>query len=198
MDFAQSDNDVKRIIKDWINTRCNNIHTALPGKIISYEPGKNRAQVQPSGKFKTQDNRDLDYPIIHNVPLIFPMTMDRQAGVTLPVKPGDGVMLIFSETQNEDFLNGKDNLDPRHHSLNDCYGIPGIYADAAPSENSHPDDVCIFHSGALLWLNGREFVGENVGGTNFRFSDGDLVVNGISVVHHTHPGCQGGSTGQPT
>jgi hypothetical protein len=24
-----------------------------------------------------------------------------------------------------------------------------------------------------------------------------LIVNGISHCHHTHPGCQGGSTGEP-
>lgn len=28
-------------------------------------------------------------------------------------------------------------------------------------------------------------------------TSGDVIASGISLVHHVHPGCQGGSTGQP-
>lgn len=35
-------------------------------------------------------------------------------------------------------------------------------------------------------------------GTDFKFADGDLVVNGISLLHHTHGNVEngGGSTGE--
>lgn len=29
-------------------------------------------------------------------------------------------------------------------------------------------------------------------------ASGDVIGGGISLMHHTHPGCQGGSTGQPS
>lgn len=197
IDMAQSENEVKAIIKSWMDKRCNNIHTALPGKIISYDTSTNRAQVQPLGKFKTEDSRELDYPIIHNVPLCFPTSMGGQAGITLPIFPNDMCLIVFQESQMDDFVSQNENSqDLRKHSLNDAVAIPGVYPFAFGGETSHPDSVCIKMGSAEVWLNEGELSG-SVGGTSFSFSGGDLVVNGISHCHHTHPGCQGGSTGQP-
>lgn len=200
LDMAQSSNEVKDIIKGWMDKRVNNIHTSMPGSIVSYNPGTNRASVQPNGSFKAQDGRNVRYPIVHNVPIQFPMGQGGTAGITFPINPGDGCLLVFSETQNDDFLSGNkgDSPDVRNHSLNDAIAIPGVYPGAAPSNVSNPGDVCLFQGGALVRLNGSEFVG-NVGGTNFRFAGGDLVVNGISLVHHLHTGVTpgGGTTGEP-
>jgi hypothetical protein len=214
LDMAQSSNEVKNIIKGWMDKRVNNIHTSMPGSIVSYDPGTNRASVQPNGSFKAQDGRNVRYPIIHNVPLHFPMGQGGTSGITFPINAGDGCLLVFSETQNDDFLssNKGDSPDVRNHSLNDAIAIPGVYSGAAPSNVAHPGDVCLFQGGSLVQLNGDmfkvtvgggsftftgdSFVG-NIGGTSFTFSGGDLIVNGISHCHHTHPGCQGGSTGEP-
>jgi hypothetical protein len=198
LDLAQTSNEVKTIIKGWMDSRVSNIHTAMPGTITKYNPSTNRASVQPNGNYKSEDGRNIRYPIIHNVPIQFPMGQGGTSGITFPISPGDGCLLVFSETQNDDFLgnNKGDSPDVRRHSLNDAIAIPGVYAGAAPSNVSNSGDVCLFQGGALVKLNGSEFSG-SVGGTNFKFSGGDLVVNGISLVHHTHPGCQGGSTGEP-
>ena len=196
IDMAQSSNEVKHIIKGWMDSRVSNIHTAMPGSIVSYSPSSNRASVQPNGSYKAKDGRNIRYPIIHNVPIQFPMGQGGTSGVTFPISPGDGCLLVFSETQNDDFLgnNRGDSPDVRRHSLNDAIAIPGVYPGAAPSNVSHSGDVCLFQGGALVRLNGSEFTG-SVGGTNFSFSGGDLVVNGISLVHHVHGGVQsGGST----
>lgn len=198
LDMSQSSNEIKSIIKDWIKQGTDNVHTALPGKFVSYSSGSNRASVQPVGKFKTQDGRNLAYPVIHNVPVQFPTGQGGTAGITFPIAVGDGCLLIFQESQVDDFLSKEkgDSPDPRKHSLNDCIAIPGVYPGAAPSVVSNPNDVCLFQGGALLKLNSGSFSG-NVGGTSFSFGGGDLVVNGVSLCNHTHPGCQGGSTGQP-
>lgn len=200
IDLAQSNNEVKAIIKGWMDTRVNNIHTALPGKFISYDAETNRAQVQPLGKFKTEDSRELDYPIIHNVPVCFPVSMGGQAGVTLPIQQDDMCLLVFQESQTDDFVGQNNNsTDLRRHSLNDAVAIPGVYPFAVGGEVSHPDSVCIKMGSAEIWLNEGEFSG-SVGGTNFSFSGGDLVVNGISSVHHTHGGIMpgGSQTAEPS
>lgn len=36
-----------------------------------------------------------------------------------------------------------------------------------------------------------------IGSGGITVTGGDLVVNGISVIHHTHPGDSGGTTGGP-
>ena len=197
----QSNNEIKSIIKDWTNDRVANIHTCTPGKIISYNPKTNRADVQPVGEFKTNDERSLPYPIIHNAPIIFPTGNGGKSGITFPIKSGDGCLIVFSEGQLEDFLAGEkksDSDDPRRHSLNDAIIIPGLYTNAVPTNIQHSGDVCVFNDIGLVRLNSNELTGE-VAGTNFRFANGDLVVNGISLVHHKHSDVvKGGDlTGQP-
>ena len=120
--------------------------------------------------------------------------------MTFPVEPGDGCLIIFSMEQMEDFLSGEktDSQDPRKHAMNDAIVLPGLYSNAVPASRKHPKDVCFFNDGALLQLNRSEFKGQ-LDGTQFRFADGDLVVNGISLVHHLHTGVVpgGGLTGEP-
>ena len=198
--MEQKSNEIKSIIQGWTNDRLNNVHTALPGTVESFDRSTNRATVKPFGSYKATDGRQFPYPVVHNAPVYFPCGMGGNAGMTFPVSAGDGCLIIFSMEQMEDYLSGgkTDNLDPRKHSLNDAIVLAGLYSNAVPSIKEHPDDVCFFNGGALLQLNGNEFKG-SVGGTNFRFADGDLVVNGISLVHHIHGGVMpgGGTTGQP-
>lgn len=196
----QTDNQIKSIIEGWSKEQIDNVHTALPGEVVSFNPQTNRASVKPFGKYKATDGRQFPYPVIHNAPVYFPCGMGGRAGVSFPVIAGDGCLIIFSMEQMDDFLSeGKtNNIDPRKHSLNDAIVIPGLYSPAATPNKTNPNDVCFFKDGALLQLNESEFRG-TVGGTNFRFGGGDLVVNGISLVHHVHSGVVPGSgnTGQP-
>lgn len=196
--MEQSANEIKTVIKGWISQATNNLHTALPGKVVSYSAGTNRASVQPVGSFKTDDGRNIPYPVIHNVPIQFPTGQGGSAGITFPVSAGDGCLLIFQESQTDDFLGKGDSADPRKHSLNDCIAIPGVYPNAVPANVSNPSDVCLFQGGSLLKLNGNSFSG-SVGGTTFSFGGGDLVVNGISLLHHKHNGITigGDKTGEP-
>ena len=200
MRFMQTQNEVRGVIEGWTQEQLSNIHTCIPGKIISYAPKTNRAVVQPTGNFKTADGRAMPYPKIHNAPVYFPMGSDGKSGLTFPIKPGDGCLIVFSESQTTDFLSGEksDCDDPRRHSLNDAIVLPGLYSSAVPSNIEHSDDVCIFNDVGFLQLNGSEFKG-TVAGTEFKFGDGDLVVNGISLVHHVHGEVMSGSstTGQP-
>ena len=51
----QTDNEIKDIIDGWIDNKINNVHTALPGKIVEYNPATNRASVKPVGTYQTAD-----------------------------------------------------------------------------------------------------------------------------------------------
>ena len=199
-DMRQTSNDIKNIIEGWTEGQLENVYTAMPGTVESFNPATNRASVKPCGNYKATDGRDFPYPVIYNAPVYFPCGMGGKAGMTFPVKQGDGCLIVFSKEQLEDFLSGgkSDSIDPRQHSMNDAIVLPGLYSNAVPASSQHPDDVCLFKGSALLQLNENEFKGQ-VGGTNFRFAGGDLVVNGISLVHHVHSGVTSGAsnTGQP-
>lgn len=190
----QSDNRFKATIKNWTQEQLSNLHTCIPGKVINYDPSTNRASVQPFGKFKTHDERSLAYPIIHSVPCYFPVGNDGKSGLTFPGRSGDSGLIVFAEGQLTDFLIGEDksdSADPRRHSLNDAIFLPGLYSKSIPANLNHPDDTCIFNELGVVQLNSNEFKGV-VAGTDFRFGDGDLVVNGISLAHHVHGGVESG------
>ena len=189
IDLAQSPNEVKTIIKGWMDSRVSKIHTAMPGRVVSYDPSTNRASVQPNGDYKSEDGRNIQYPIIHNVPIQFPMGQGGTAGITFPISAGDGCLLVFSETQNDDFLGGNkgDSEDSRRHSLNDAIAIPGVYAGAAPSNVSHPGDVCVFIGGTMLRISDGSV---EITGATLTVS-GDVIGGGISLDNHTHMGVHG-------
>ena len=189
IDLAQSPNEVKTIIKGWMDSRVSNIHTAMPGRVVSYDPSTNRASVQPNGDYKSEDGRNIQYPIIHNVPIQFPMGQGGTAGITFPINAGDGCLLVFSETQNDDFLGGNkgDSEDSRRHSLNDAIAIPGVYAGAAPSNVAHPGDVCVFKGGTMLRISDGSV---EITGATLTVS-GDVIGGGISLANHTHMGVHG-------
>nr|DAY57439.1 MAG TPA: baseplate protein [Caudoviricetes sp.] len=197
--MVQSNNEIKDTITGWITNEISRVHTAIPGTIVSYNPDRNRAQVQPVGMYKLPDGRALDYPVIHHVPVQFPLGTGGHSGVTFPLAAGDGCLLIFSESQMDDYLSGGDSDDPRMHDLNDAICIPGLYSGAAPSNVSHSDDTCLFNGGSLVHLGSGGFSGTLADGTTFSFSGGDLVVNGISLTEHLHGGVEpgGGKTGKP-
>ena len=181
----------------WVNGAISNVHTALPGTIVSYDAGSNRASVQPFGAIKTKDARSISYPVIYNAPVQFPCGMGGRAGITFPIRPGDGCIVLFAEGQMDDYLSGGDSSDGRKHSLNDAMVIPGMYSGGATTASEHPDDVVLTNGSACIRLGADGFGGNLADGTSFRIGGGDLVVNGISHSHHTHPGDSGGTTGEP-
>lgn len=192
----QTPNDFKTVVLGWIDQKGKETHTALPGKVVSYDAASNRASVQPEGLYKAEDGSTIPYPVIYSVPVVFPCGMSGKAGITFPIYPGDGVLLVFSETQMDDFLTGGDSDDPRSHSLNDAIAVPGLYSGGV---NDSPDAVCLRFGGSKVLLDGSGFHGTLSDGTSFSFAGGDLVVNGISLVHHVHGGIEPGpaKTGQP-
>jgi hypothetical protein len=47
--MSQTSNEIRNVVDNWVDEKISNIHTALNGKIISYDASINRAIVQPSG-----------------------------------------------------------------------------------------------------------------------------------------------------
>ena len=191
----QTSNEVKDVIKEWIRKGNENVHVSMIGKIETYNPQTNRASITPVGSFTAPDWQEIPYPTIHNVPLQFPCGNGGKSGCTFPVKTGDTCIIIFADHQIENFLSGEKSDDMRNHSLNDAYAIPTLFSASVPTLKGNPDDVCLFNNGSLAVLNEGIFKITLADGTTAIFGGGDLVVNGISLTKHVHPGVErGGST----
>ena len=195
----QTSNEAKDVIKKWIAESADNIRVSMPAKVISYDAATNRASVQPVGTYTTPDWQEIEYPVIHSVPMQFPCGIGGTAGVTFPIKAGDGCIVIFADREIENFLNGGFCDDMRSHSMNDAYAIPGLYSQAVPTVKNYSNDLCLFNGGSLVVLNGGKLKITLADGTTALFSGGDLVVNGISLVHHKHGGITrgGAKTDEP-
>ena len=197
---VQTNNEFKDAIKEWIRKGGENIHVSMIGKIESYNPQTNRASITPVGTMTCPDWQELQYPTIHNVPIQYPCGNGGNSGMTFPIKQGDTCIIIFADHQIENFLSGEKSDDMRNHSMNDAYAIPTLFSDSVPTLKSNPNDVCMFNNGSLVVLNSSSMTINLADGTNVSIGGGDLVVNGISVVHHVHPGITrgGSSTDEPT
>ncbi len=161
------------------------VHTAAPGKVLTYDPATGLASVQPSLKFKVPDGRVLDMPVIVGVPVQFPSGAGGDASVTHPIMKGDGCLLVFAEGSLDDWIKGGETEDPRKHDLTDAIAIPGLFNFGIPAIVEHPNDVCLKNGSTLLRV-------EPSG--NVHVEGADLIVGGISFKNHVHGGVQSGSS----
>jgi hypothetical protein len=134
-----------------------NLHTALPGRIESYEYDKQRANVQPLIKRQYRDGVVLSTPVIVNVPVIFPRS--GGASLTFPVEQGDTVLLIFSERALENWLSlGGETVpgDSRKFDLSDAMAIPGLFpfSDSSLAENN--TDVLLKFGNGRVQITGND------------------------------------------
>src|SRR5690348_9049940 len=87
------------IISAAIESRLLDLHTCLPGKVVTFDPTSQSVHVLPVVK-RAIDSYDgelvhEELPIIHNVPIAFP----GGGGYVMrfPIRTGDHVWLMFSE-----------------------------------------------------------------------------------------------------
>ncbi len=110
-----------------------NMHTCLPGQILLYDPILKKASVKPLIQKKLTSGAYLTLPVITEVPVHHPSSATTL--IHVPLNPGDGCILLFSERSMAEFLTlGGDStpIDVRRFSLNDAICIPGLNSFASP------------------------------------------------------------------
>ena len=124
------------VIRAAIDSRLADVHTAIPGKIKSYDAATQTADVIPLVKASTPmaDGGDEleELPVIPNVRVLWP----RAGGcyIHFPMAAGDYVLLVFNETAIGHWRAGAGEPAPpgdvSRHSLSYPYAIPGGWPDA--------------------------------------------------------------------
>ena len=84
-------------VKDLSTEVVNGIHTAIPGKIVSFDPATSQAVVTPTMLYRKPDGSTIPYPDVAGVPVYFPQGNTQQVSISYAVKPGDGCLLISAE-----------------------------------------------------------------------------------------------------
>lgn len=175
--MSGSVNQVLDALNDTIESKVSGIHTSAPGMIVSYDSGTGRASVQPSIKYKVEDGRSLDAPVISNVPVYFPSGANAQ--ITYPIKAGDSCWLVFAERSTDDWLLGGSDSDPRQYDLTDAAAFVGM----KPSRSTNNDAIEIINGNCTISIPEGGPVSCNT----------DIVIKGISFLSHVHGGVETGS-----
>lgn len=199
-----------------LNNALAEINVAMPATIVSYNAGNQRATVKPSLAKRLSNGNTLQAPQIVNVPVCFPVADvgGNKAMITLPMKAGDGVLLVFSQRSIENWLDGSKGSpdDPRMFDLSDAFAIPSCNAKspAADAENlsiqygsgsikiTPSGDVLIDSPNVTVKCPTTTFNGDiQLNGS--MAASGDVSAGGISLQTHKHSGVQGGpsKTGGP-
>ena len=130
---------------------------------------------------------------------------------TWPLRPGDGVLLVFAQRSLEGWLSGNDAApdDPRRFDLSDCVAVPGLRATGISAD---PDAVqCTFGgttvrlepggvsriTGTTLFINADiRHVGDTLQ-TGTTAVSGDVLAGTVSLKTHVHTASGGSGIGGP-
>ncbi len=146
--------DVVTEVKNLVKEQVNNIHTALPGEIVSVDVTTCRVTVKPKAQMRFSNGKVLDYPIISGVPVVIPQSPSSDAAIVFPVKKGDPCLLVFSEQALDYwFENGMTNSQIKH-GLSGAIAILGLMK--TPSSDFKDavlnDKVIVRHGNASIAL----------------------------------------------
>lgn len=141
------------IYKALVDKIGNNIRVAMPAIIEKYDFKTSKVDIKINVKELFENGSDIDYPIISNVPLIFPRS--GGASIILPVKRGDSCLVMFLDRDISAWLLGGNNVKPetrRAHNLNDAVAIIGLTPFSLPSPAKNDQDLLISYSGTEIEL----------------------------------------------
>ena len=132
------------------------IHIALPGKIVSFDAEKSVASVQPKGKYRTEEGTALEYPVIPDVPVLFPYCQPSGVGIVFPVKTDDNCLIIVSEVELDEWRSGAESKAPLRFDLTSAIAIPGLMlgGSAAIRKAAENDAVVVKAKSAEIVISG--------------------------------------------
>lgn len=157
-------------IRAGVDAAVGDIHTCLPGRVVSYDAETCQATVKPMVKRALYDVDDdertfEDLPEIPKVLVMWPRA--GAYAITFPLAAGDSVLLIFAQRSIAEWRTGGDVSEPadaRTHSIGHPFAIPGAFPDTDAMSTS-PLDVAAREAGVVVGQhagNGRIEIGASI------------------------------------
>lgn len=192
--------ELVQAFKDNFRKMANEMHTAIPGKIISFDPASGMASVKPTVRFVKPDKSTMDFPEISGVPVCFPQGAGQNVSMAFPVVAGDSCLLVFGEQSLDYWQYGQETGTDLRFDLSNAICIPGLFntGNAAMQRACAENAVVLAAGGCSIAVSGNGItIKGNVTVEGSVTTSGDTVSVGISVSTHTHTGDSGGQTGGP-
>ena len=112
--------------------RMAEVHTILPGRVVSYDSAAQRADVRPMVR-RPVPRADGGAPLLEELPIVrsVPVILPGGAGFLLhiPLQAGDHVLLLCGDLDPARFLETAEPSDPidhRRHHLAHAYALPVV------------------------------------------------------------------------
>ena len=181
--------EVAQEVQNMAKEAVNNVHTALPAKVVSFDAAKGTATIQPYGQIETSKD-PINYPQVTEVPIVTPYSEAAGCGIAVPVNAGDCGMLLISEIELDGWRKDAQSSGSLKYSLTSGVFIPGLMrqttgilqkacAANAVVIGTASTNICI--SNGSITVNGSLAV------------TGDVKAGGISLKGHTHTSGEAGS-----
>ena len=119
---------LEEAIRGVIEKRLVDLHTTLPGKVVSYDPSTQKATVQIQLQRKYWDGSLVTIPPIPAVPVVWPRGKGGQIHIHWKLEAGDDVVLHFAERSLDNWKTqgGISNPDDtRKFTFSDAFAVPG-------------------------------------------------------------------------
>ncbi len=140
------------VVRRLVAARLVDLHTAIPGRIVKYDAGTQKADVKPLVKQAYLDEegaRQVDgLPVVPGVPVMFPGGGGYR--LTFPVRAGDRdgdtCLLVFSQASLDRWLSGNGaEVDPEIDgaTLSDAVAILGLKPFGAPLSSAPTDEATL-------------------------------------------------------
>lgn len=129
------------------------IRVSMPATIEEYDFKTQKASVKIDMQELYDNNTAIDYPVLTNVPVIFPRS--GGASLTMPVIRGDTCLVFFLDRDITAWLFGTDGGIPnsqRHHDLNDAVAIMGLSPFNKTSMSQNNRDVLLTYDESNIAL----------------------------------------------
>lgn len=140
------------VFRNVFNNMISSMHTCMPATIISFDAEECKASIQPSLN-RAYLSGELPYPVIENVPVMFPRAGDFF--LTYPLANGDPCLVIFSERSLDLWKSVGGQLtpdDPRKFDISDAIIIPGLYSFNQKLEGVSGNDVVFSFKGSKVTI----------------------------------------------
>lgn len=166
-------------IEDTAKAVTDEIHTALPGTIVSFDPGSGTAVVRPNGKYMTADRKRIDYPQITGVPVIFPLCQTAGVGIAYPVVKGDSCLVIISEVELDEWRTGAEAEGSLRFDLTSAICIPGLLEGGGDIvSKACNNNAVVISAGDVEIMVSDAGVVITSGNTNMNVSDSGITIKG--------------------
>ncbi len=140
------------VIRAALDSRLLDLHTALPGRVVSYDSDAQTADIRPMVRraLRDEDGEKVleDLPVVPKVPVQWP----RGGGffLSMPLAEGDSGLLVFSERSIDRWRSTGEAADPgdqRTHGLSGAVFIPGVFPSAGALEDASGTVVVLGRDG---------------------------------------------------